>query len=147
MWQRSAFLLAAIAFLTWLGFVIYRAQSAPGGPQAIAWDSENCSECHMLISDRSFAAQFQDGGQAINFDSPACLMAYLKRRHPHVDAIYFGDSESGRWLKSEEAGFVRGAQGPMGNGLAAVPKTTPGTLSFTQAFREISQGHSAKGGM
>jgi copper chaperone NosL len=143
--KRTILILAGLA-MPMMILAIHRAQAVSDGPQPIAWDQEACAECHMLISERGFAAQLQTtSGQTLNFDDPACLMMYVARQHPSVRAVYFRDSESTRWLRSDEAAFVRSAQSPMGRGLEAVSSSRSGALSFAQALREIEQGGRIEG--
>ncbi|HSU30598.1 MAG TPA: hypothetical protein VLJ11_05140 [Bryobacteraceae bacterium] len=147
MQRRNAVGLAIVVALSVIGFAVYRLQALPGGPQAVAWDRENCTECHMLISDRHFTAQLQTAdGQTRNFDDPACLMKYVERQHPPVHTIYFRDSQSGAWLRSEETGFVTG-HSPMGHGLAAVSNATPGALSYAAALEFMQRANASPGGL
>lgn len=143
--KRTMLTVAGLA-LPLMIVVIHRAQAISDGPQPIAWDQEACAECHMLISDGSFAAQLQTGsGETLNFDDPACLMMYVSRQRPSVRAIYFRDSESARWLQSDQASFVRSGQSPMGGGLEAVSSSRPGALSYADALREIGQAEPIEG--
>src|SRR6185437_12138206 len=146
--RRNAVGLAMVVALSVIGFAVYDLQALPGGPQPVAWDRENCTECHMLISDRYFAAQLQTAdGQTHNFDDPACLMKYVERQHPPVHTIYFRDFHSGDWLQSQEAGFMGAGHSPMGHGLAAVRKNTPGALSYAAALQSIQHGDASPGSM
>lgn len=146
MLQRRLTASAILAISLVIGFAVYRIQRAPVGPQPIAWDKESCTECHMLIGDRRFAAQIQTAdGRTLNFDDAACLIRYVERQRPTVRAMYFRNSASSGWLSVERSGFVRVKDSPMGGGLAAVPGATPGTLSFDQARTQVL--HSGKAGM
>lgn len=138
MQRRSAGVLALLVAVSMIGFAVHQSQALPAGPQPAGWDRESCTECHMLISDRRFAAQLQTADGAIrNFDDPGCLMLYVVHQHTPVHAVYFLDSKSGQWLRSEEAGFVRSTNSPMGRGLAVVRKAVPGALSYFQVLRNI----------
>lgn len=148
MLQRRLITFASVAFFLAIGGAIYRMQPAAKGPQAIAWDKENCTECHMLIGDRRFAAQLRTAdGRTLNFDDAACLIRYVERQGPAVRATYFRNSASGGWLTLEQSGFVPVKDSPMGGGLAAVPASTPGALSYDQARAQIEGAHSGKGDM
>lgn len=130
--------LLTLVVLLIIGLAVHRAQALPEGPQLVGWDREGCAECHMLISDRHFAAQLQTAtGEVLNFDDPGCLMTYVADQHPKIHALYFRDSRSGEWLSAEEAGFVPTAQSPMGYGLACVRKTSPGAISYSGAFIKV----------
>lgn len=138
MQRRNVGVLALLAAVSVVSFAVHRSQALPAGPQPIGWDRESCTECHMLISDRHFAAQLQAADGAIrNFDDPGCLMLYVAHQRTRVHAMYFLDSKSGQWLRSEEAGFARSTNSPMGRGLTVVRKTVSGALSYAQALQNI----------
>jgi copper chaperone NosL len=123
---------AAIAALA-LGIAVHRAQRTPETPQPIAWDREPCAHCHMLIGEQAYAAQLVTAdGLVFSFDDPGCLMTFLDERKPEVHKIWLHDSRSDRWLEPAEAGFLP-AQTPMGYGLAAVPRGTPGAIDWDEA--------------
>lgn len=146
--QRRLIIIILGAISLAVGVAIYRMQPAAKGPQAIAWDRESCTECHMLIGDRRFAAQLQTAdGRTLNFDDAACLIRYVERQRPAIRATYFRNSASSAWLTLEKSGFVPVKDSPMGGGLAAVPASTPGALSYDQARTQIEGAHSGKGGM
>ncbi len=143
--KRTALVLAG-AGLPVMALVIHWTRAVSDNPEPVAWDQEACAECHMLISDRRFAAQLQTArGQTLNFDDPACLMTYVAHQHPSVRAIYFRDSQSARWLKADHAGFVRSTDSPMGGGLRAVSLSTAEALGYDETLREIEQGASMEG--
>jgi len=143
--KTMTFMLAGLA-LPLMILAFHHAQTVSDGPQSIVWDQEACAECHMLISEQGFAAELQTtGGQTLDFDDPACLMTYVARQHPGVHAIYFHDSQSARWLRSDQASFVRSAQSPMGRALEAVSSSRPGALSYAEALREIEQAGPIEG--
>lgn len=126
-----------------VGAVIW-SQKLPEGPVEIIWDKEACSHCHMHVSEPGFAAQVQvTTGKVHNFDDPGCLFEWLKA-HPEapVHAIYFHHYRENRWLTAEEVGFVETSPTPMGFGLGAVEKSTPGAIGFEEAKAKIlAHGH------
>ena len=131
--------LAAAAIVVAVVLVVRHSHALPSGPQAIAWDRETCSECHMLIRDARFAAQLQTADGAVrSFDDPGCMMVYLQHQRPKIHALWFRDSQSDQWLREEEAGFLRSAQTPMGHGWAVVRKGTPGARSMSEALKGVS---------
>jgi hypothetical protein len=88
----------------------------------------------MLVGEPKYAAQLQTAeGEVLNFDDPGCLLRYLDLKKPQTHAVYFHHHKEDRWLSQAQVGFVRTSQSPMGYGLAASPRQTPGTLSFEQA--------------
>lgn len=112
----------------------------PEGPVPIVWDREACAECRMLVGEPKFAAQLQTReGDVLNFDDPGCLLRYLNLRKPQTHAVYFHHHKEDRWLPRAQVGFVPASPTPMGYGLAAVPRTTTGALSFEQAMTQVMQ--------
>lgn len=114
------------------------------GAQPVAWNRDICAQCGMVVGDRSFAAQLQTRqGSTLNFDDPGCLMNYLLQRHPAVRAIYLRSSREDGWLPEDKTAFLRVPQSPSGFGLAAVPRGTPGALSWDDAMRVVQQRNQA----
>lgn len=125
--------LAAAGALLW-------AQRLPSGPEPVAWDRAACAHCHMHVGDAHFAAQLQTSeGDVLDFDDPGCLFAYLRERHPRLHAVYFHHVREDRWLRRDEVGFVPAARTPMGFGLAAVARTTPGAISVSEAEQAVAR--------
>ncbi len=115
---------------------------APGapahGPAPIAWDKEPCAHCAMHVGEPAFAAQLQTRDeQVLDFDDPGCLFSYLAERHPDVSAIYFHHFSEDRWLTAEEVAFLHRSPTPMGHGLVAVARGTPGSISLEEARTEV----------
>ena len=103
----------------------------PDEVQPIAWNSEACAHCHMLIGDPSFAAQvITDDGDVLSFDDPGCAARYLREHKGHIHRAWFHDGHADRWLPADEAGFVRVLASPMGSNMMAVPKGTPGARAM-----------------
>ena len=115
-------------------------RTVPDAPVAIDYDQEACAHCRMLIGDPRYAAQLvTTGGDVLDFDDPGCLMTYVARHHPAVHRLWFRDARADRWLAADEVGFVPGATTPMGFGLAAVPRATPGALTLAQAEAAVAR--------
>lgn len=126
-----------------VGAVIW-SQQLPEGPVEIVWDKEACSHCHMHVGEPGFAAQVQlSSGKVHNFDDPGCLFEWLKaHRNDAVHALYFHHYKEDRWLTADEVGFIETSPTPMGFGLGAVEKSTPGAIGLEQAKAKIEQrGH------
>lgn len=128
--------------VTW---AIHRSQAQPSGPKTIVWDREACAECHMVISDRRYAAQLQtEEGDVLDFDDPGCLMTYIARNHPRIHAIYFRHSQQDRWIDYHSVAFLRSVHSPMGRGYEVVDAGTPSSISFNQALRELESAEVAQ---
>lgn len=113
-------------------------RAIPDAPQPIAWNREPCTHCHMLIGDPRYAAEVVTAdGEAHAFDDAGCALRYLAA---HADAphAWFRDASStstadDRWIALADVAFTTGATTPMGSGLAAVRRGTPGALDVAAA--------------
>ncbi|MFZ1866442.1 MAG: hypothetical protein WAU39_19640 [Polyangiales bacterium] len=106
----------------------------PDGPVPIVWDREVCAFCKMHIGDPRFAAQLQTSeGEVVSFDDPGCLFEYMQSHHVPVHALYFRDYDGSGWLSGDEAGFLPVDDSPMGYGIRAVSKSTPGAKDIAWA--------------
>lgn len=126
------------------GFVaaIVWSQRLPEGPVEIVWDREACAHCHMHIGEPPFAAQLQlEDRKVLNFDDPGCLFSWLQANPgARVHAMYFHHLRENRWLAKAEVGFVEVSPTPMGFGLGAVERNTPGAISFEEAQARVARG-------
>ncbi len=140
-WLRWASLAALVAGVLTVIVVVARGSRVPDGPMPVAWNHQPCAHCRMLVGEPAHAAQLVDRtGEAAFFDDPGCLLQYLDDRAPDVHRIWFHDSTSAGWLSSTEVGFVSGATTPMGFGLAAVPRATPGAIDLATARLRVLAG-------
>jgi len=95
---------------------------APGRPEAIAFDSDACTYCRMLISDGRFAAAIVTAhGRTLKFDSIECLVAYYRQASAAHDvaSVWVSDyRHAGTLLDASTARFVDVGEGrtPMGVG-------------------------------
>jgi len=92
-------------------------------PVDIAAD-DMCSFCRMAISERRFAAEFwSEGPTLFKFDDAGCMLNFIRRQDQHQDILagFVMDYEARRWLKAEDAHYVRSTQikTPMGGGIIA----------------------------
>jgi copper chaperone NosL len=101
---------------------------APGRPEPIAFDSDACTYCRMLISDGRFAAAIVTvHGRTLKFDSIECLVAYYRQASAARDvaSVWVSDyRHPGALLDASAARFIDIGEGrtPMGGsrGWAAV---------------------------
>jgi copper chaperone NosL len=92
------------------------------------WGKQACEHCHMLVSDKRYAAQFTTrAGDRLYFDDLGCLVAYLNEHKPEVAHVWVRDTT--HWLDATTARYATGFQTPMGYGVAAADS---GALSFAQ---------------
>lgn len=123
--------LAIVALATAAALIVRCGTQLPDEPQPIAWSSEVCGHCQMLIGDPAFAAQvITDDGTVVSFDDPGCAARYLRDHEGHVHRAWFHEGRGDRWIPVDEVGFVRVPASPMGSGMMAVPKSTPGALTL-----------------
>lgn len=93
------------------------------GPPEIAYDSDSCAHCRMLISDPRFAASWRDNkGDAALFDDIGCMVVQ-SREHPPAEPVRFWvhDYKTSDWLDASVASFVVDpvVKSPMAYGIAA----------------------------
>jgi copper chaperone NosL len=112
------------------------------GPAAIAYDREPCAHCGMLISEPAFAAQLElDGEDPLSFDDPGCLLRYRAERQPRWRAAWYHHAREPRWIPEPEVAFERFPQTPMGSGIGAVDRGTPGSMTLDEAERYVRSAH------
>jgi copper chaperone NosL len=98
------------------------AACAPGQPQSIAFNSDVCTYCRMLISDGRFAAAIVTvHGRTVKFDSIECLVAYYRQASAAHDvaSVWVSDlRHPGTLLDANTARFIDVGEGrtPMGTG-------------------------------
>lgn len=136
-WGKIGWAAAAGVAAAGVIILVLRAQSLPEGVRPIVWDKEVCGECAMAVSDPRFAAQLQrSDGVVLNFDDPGCLLLHLDDHKPEIHALYFHSVEGEEWLDADQVGFAPEPRSPMGYGLGAVPRETPGAISLDEAMEQ-----------
>jgi hypothetical protein len=143
----SWLLLGAALAVAAVALVRFNRPELPEGPRPVVWDREVCAHCKMHIGDRRFAAQLQTvDGEIFDFDDPGCLFEYLQSHHGlRTHALYFRSHDGSAWLSEAEVGFLPVDDSPMGFGIRAVPKQTPGAHGLDWAKARVS-GHGGHGG-
>ena len=126
--RRPFVTLGAALVVSGLALALWRMAAAPSGPVEPAWDRVPCARCHMLVSNRAFAAQLHtDTGEVRFFDDPGCLLLFRAEANGTSTRAWFHDSAGEGWLAEAEARFVPAAETPMGHGYAAVSaRRSPG---------------------
>jgi copper chaperone NosL len=107
-------------------FILLAACSTGSGepqPPEIHYGEDVCDACGMLISDAKFAAAtVEEDGTAHKFDDIGDLVSHYAA-HPgtKVKAYFVHDYPSEKWLRAENAYFVKSEQihTPMAHGIAA----------------------------
>jgi len=125
--KKLTFALVVVACA--VALVVRGGTQLPDTVQPIAWNTEACAHCHMLIGDPAFAAQVVTvNGEVLSFDDPGCAATYIKKHRAHVHRAWFHAGE--HWLPLDEVRFARVAHSPMGSNVIAVVKSTPGSLAL-----------------
>lgn len=93
------------------------------GPPEIAYGSDSCAHCRMIISDVRFASAWREGtGDESHFDDIGC-MAIMSREHPPAEPVQFWvhDYNTEEWLDASLASFIidPGIKTPMSYGIAS----------------------------
>jgi copper chaperone NosL len=93
----------------------------------------------MAISEKRYAAEIITKDETVlKFDDIGCMLRYQRTKGDAANtaAIYVADSETKRWLKADDAFFIRSTmvKTPMGSGITAfvsADKAGPGVLRFS----------------
>ncbi|MBZ0272853.1 hypothetical protein K8I61_12515, partial [bacterium] len=134
--MSASFALAAAAGIAAIVIIIVKSESLPRGPVEPVWDKTACAQCRMHLSEPGFAAQIQTSdGEVLFFDDPGELLAWRETNRPDEHAVYFHHRAADVWLSADEVAFVRVSRSPMGYGLAAVDRDTPGAIGIGEATR------------
>lgn len=112
--------------LLWLVLLVTTSCSPkPAGPQPpeIRYGQEMCSACGMVIDEPRFAAAtLLTNGKYLKFDDAGEMLNY-HMNHPEeqVAAWFVHDYPSEKWIRGEQAFFVRSPtlKTPMGTGIVA----------------------------
>jgi len=122
----------ALAFVVML-FVACAA--GPPEPAELAFDSESCAFCRMVISDKRFPGQIVSPGRdPLFFDDLDCMAKHLVAHPLPNDAVVFvTDYKTSTWVRARDASFFRceNMASPMSSGVIATAKE--GTPTFCPA--------------
>jgi copper chaperone NosL len=108
------------------------------------YPEDNCANCRMAISDKSFASEIiTDQREVLKFDDLGCLEKY-RQKNPmlKVDAMFVTDYETREWLPYARSVIVRtGIVTPMGSGQVAVADSQHATALVERfpATKDVSQ--------
>lgn len=94
-----------------------------GRPPDVRLGMDECDHCRMIINEARFAAAYYDAqASPRRFDDIRCLVEDLAGRGPPGHPIWVHDYLHDRWLRADQAVFVRdaGIHTAMGSGIVAV---------------------------
>ena len=92
------------------------------GPPTVHWGTDECSHCHMIVSEERFAAVARStSGEEARFDDLGCLRRWLAGRDVSEWQLWAHDAGGAGWLAATEAWYTQapGVSTPMGSGLRA----------------------------
>lgn len=124
--------IAAVVFIV----VLLAACSAePPGPSELAFDSESCAFCRMVISDKRFPAQIVSPDRdPLFFDDLGCMVKHIAAHPlPENAVVFVTDYKTSMWIRARDASFYRcpNMASPMSSGVIATAKE--GTPTFCPA--------------
>ena len=106
--------------------------SEPPGPVEIAFGSESCAFCRMVISDKRFPTQIvSPGHDPLFFDDIDCMARHVAAHAlPENETTFVTDYKTSTWIRAREASYFHcpGLASPMSSGLIAAAKG--GTPTF-----------------
>ena len=116
-----------------VALVVFLACSAePPGPATIAFGSEMCAFCRMVISDKRFPSQIvSPGHEPLFFDDIDCMAKHIAAQSlPEESVVFVTDYKSSTFIPARDASFFRcpGLASPMSSGVIATAKA--GTPTF-----------------
>lgn len=112
------------------------------GPVDIDWGHDTDTRCHMVISDRLFAAQIRETGGAVRkFDDIGCAVFWLARQAfdeqtPGLE-FWVADHRTGKWLDARQAVYLEGPKSPMRYRFGAVAGMEPGAVPYAAMKEKI----------
>ena len=116
----------------WSLVLLFACASEAPGPAEIAFGSESCSFCRMVISDKRFPAQIVSRDHdPLFFDDLDCMARHLAAKPlPEGASVFVTDYKNSTWIPAREASFFRcpGMASPMNSGLIAAARS--GTPTF-----------------
>lgn len=130
-------------------------QKIDTAPQEPVWDRTVCEHCHMILSDRHFAAQIVDPttGKHHFFDDLGCALVWLDQQKDSWVAkaiIYATTVDTGKWVDVKKAVIAKPFVTPMSYGLGVFENanTVPEgktVVPYEQALSQLQmnqpQGH------
>ncbi|MDO8896187.1 MAG: hypothetical protein Q7V19_00945 [Bacteroidales bacterium] len=115
-------------------------------PREIHFDRDICVLCLMGLADPKYSAQsINTRGDIVWFDDLGCLIFFMEspdweRFGGETAVSYIADSETGEWLKVEEAWYTYGKQTPMGYGYSAVKQKVDTAFDYPTTVKRIKEG-------
>ena len=133
-----------------LALLLVACGSRAVAPPHVRWGVDECSHCHMILSEPRYAAVARSAtGDEARFDDLGCLLRWASTDRSGWQ-IWVHDSAGDEWLDAEAASFTHSATArtPMGSGWQAWGSPASATaarhpLSWSELRR--APGHSPAG--
>lgn len=133
-WLPIGVLAGLIAAVVGVVLVVRGGTRLPEGVQAIDWNRQPCAHCQMLVGEPAHAAQLiTTAGEVLSFDDPGCALRYLDAHPVEPHQMWFHHATEDRWIPVDQTAFLTGGTTPMGSGLLAVERGTPGVIDLAAA--------------
>lgn len=137
-WFKLAGIALLLALAGGIALLVRSSQQLPDDVQPIEWNKQACAHCQMLIGEPAHAAQLiTTAGEVLAFDDPGCALQYLEDRAPAIHRLWFHHAHADRWLPASDVAFTTGGDTPMGFGLLAVDRGTPGAIALDAARHQL----------
>jgi len=137
-WGKLALGGVLLAAILGVVLVVRGGHSVPDEVQPIEWNRQACAHCQMLIGEPHHAAQLiTTDGAVLSFDDPGCALRYVDQHQPAVHRLWFHAATGEAWIPVDHVGFTTGGTTPMGSGLLAVERGTPGALDPAAATKGL----------
>jgi len=95
--------------------------AAAAGPPQVHWGVDECSHCHMILSEPRYAAVARNAtGEEARFDDLGCLRDWWPAHSSERWDVWVHDARGEQWLPSASAWFAdTDTHTPMGSGILA----------------------------
>jgi copper chaperone NosL len=106
-----------------LAVVLAGCAAAAAGPPGVHWGIDECSHCHMILSEPRYAAVARSAaGEEARFDDLGCLRDWRRAHATESWDVWVHDARGEQWLPAASAWFVdTDTRTPMGSGILAFP--------------------------
>lgn len=114
------------------------------GPPDVQYGHAECTNCGMIVTNERYAAAavlpIGEPNRELIFDDINCLIEFERSRPLSANARrYVHDASSLKWLRAEEAQYVRdpAVHTPMGSGLQAFSRSSTTISSASQTYDQL----------
>jgi copper chaperone NosL len=112
--MRGAWMLAVAALVA--------CASPVAGPPEVHWGVDECSRCHMILSEPRYAGVARgSAGEEERFDDLGCMVAFLNEGKPADWTAWVHDATTDTWVSASSSWYARAGatHSPMGSGIVA----------------------------